>query len=64
MYPSSTSRLESYRWDYHMVTVEGGSYDCVTMWKRTNWSKSYGLKGLYDCGMKKNWHYKKVLNYL
>jgi len=26
-----------------VVGVEGGSYDCVTVWKRTGWTRSYGL---------------------
>jgi len=31
------------------VRVEGGSYDCAMVWKRTDWTRSYGLTLLYEC---------------
>jgi len=35
--------------DDWVVRVEGGSYDCVTVWKRIDWTRSYGLIDSYEC---------------
>jgi len=29
--------------DYHVVRVECGSYDCAMVWKRIEYTSSYGL---------------------